>query len=181
MTQSQSPLLEPTQARHIRSTYIKIDPTQAASPTQAQHLSCVLCGLCMQASTLTYPKLQMPVFGRAKTTPLTQQNAPHHSSRCHHLKLTNKSKLAKQTCSQTEHAQESVASCSQFFCCMLLTILMQLELCLEVDQGLQLGECLHCICLHTSCILEELQGIALLNVLTFDQLTQEWFDQTIKG
>ena len=58
---------------------------------------------------------------------------------------------------------------------------MWIGLFLKVDQGLQLSELLHCICLHTRCILEELQGIALLNVLTFDERIQVWFDQTFKG
>ena len=58
-------------------------------------LSCVWCCLCVQTTPLTHQQIQMPVLGMANTTPITQNNAPRHSSRCHHLlelplKLTEK-------------------------------------------------------------------------------------------
>ena len=34
--------------------------------------------------------------------------------------------------------------------------------------------------LHSRCIVEEFLGDTLLNVVSFEQLTQEWFDQTFK-
>ena len=51
----------------------------------------------------------------------------------------------------------------------------------QVDGGFEIMELLSCSHLHRRCIVEELHGIALLNVLSFDQLTQEWCDLTFKG
>ena len=64
---------------------------------------------------------------------------------------------------------------------LLLIFLNKTKTMLQVDQGFELMAFLSCNPLHRRRIVEELHGIALLNVLSFDQLTQEGFDQTFKG
>ena len=131
----------------------------------------------MQTTPLTCPKLQMPVLGIAKKQQPSQFSILKTCGQTLNIPC-----VLGMANSQNKHAPK------QSMLCKLLNILLShrssdvvLDVELEVDQCLQLGECIHCISLHTSCILEEFNGSALLNVLSFDQLTQEWFYLPIKG
>ena len=63
-----------------------------------------------------------------------------------------------------------------------LRLVMVTKLCLwllllvfHVDQGFELMVLLSCNILHPWCIVEELHGDILLNVTSFEHLTQKWF------
>ena len=80
------------------------------------------------------------------------------------------------------HAKECTSQLDRLRLTRVFRLVLELLLFLyEVDQGLQLIELLRCSHMLRRCIVEEFHGITLLNVLSFDKLTQEWFDQTFKG